>query len=186
MTFVTRAYRRGSTGVPSRPEQLSGRATGCACCCTRTRSASTVANRLRLTVSRRCARPKPQGGSVTVERGQLFGRTSRRQLDSGGRSRTVRERPADLLSQVTGPFSVHVPGEGFEPPKLSRLIYSQLPLATRATWLGFTDPWGASVGRTIHNPWGRSPTGIRTGSLRGLADRCAEVQDSWRTRRLTW
>lgn len=37
--------------------------------------------------------------------------------------------PEYLLSE----FLSHVAGEGFEPPKLSHLIYSQVPLSTRAT-----------------------------------------------------
>jgi hypothetical protein len=79
-----------------------------------------------------------------------------------------------------------VPGEGFEPPKLSRLIYSQLPLATRATWLGFADPWWRPWAELyITRGGGLQPVSLRVASA-GLADRCAEVQDSWRTRRSTW
>src|SRR5687767_4986813 len=42
--------------------------------------------------------------------------------------------------QVRGPLRNTVAGEGFEPSKLSRRIYSPLPLAARATCLSFHPP----------------------------------------------
>ena len=44
-----------------------------------------------------------------------------------------RKRPLTRVSAGQGPFSQRVAGEGFEPSKLSRRIYSPLPLAARAT-----------------------------------------------------
>src|SRR3954452_1820738 len=104
--------------------------------------------------------------------------------DTARHSRTQRST-RDLLMLVTGLIALVVPGEGFEPPKLSRLIYSQLPLATRATWLGFADPWWRPWAELyITHGVGLQPVSQRVASV-GLADRCAEVQDSWRTRRST-
>src|SRR6478735_7091967 len=50
-------------------------------------------------------------------------------------ARGAKQRPPDLaFPQVRGPLAL-VAGEGFEPSKLSRWIYSPLPLAARATCL---------------------------------------------------
>ena len=46
------------------------------------------------------------------------------------------EGPLTAFPQVRGPLTHSVAGEGFEPSKLSRWIYSPLPLAARATCLG--------------------------------------------------
>src|SRR5665648_49411 len=59
------------------------------------------------------------------------------------------KRPLAGVSAGQGPFEHVVAGEGFEPSKLSRWIYSPLPLAARATCLGVdgriaTQPRGSS------------------------------------------
>src|SRR5664280_3332741 len=71
--------------------------------------------------------------------------------------------PLTRVSAGQGPFQHMVAGEGFEPSKLSRWIYSPLPLAARATCLGAdgriaTQPRGSSNrgasyhDRQRHNP----------------------------------
>lgn len=65
-------------------------------------------------------------------------------------ARRESERPPDTtFPQVRGPF-VMVAGEGFEPSKLSRRIYSPLPLAARTTCLG------------AHGRIARTPTATKT------------------------
>ena len=46
------------------------------------------------------------------------------------------KRPLTGIRAGQGPFTHVVAGQGFEPWKLSRRIYSPLPLATRATCRG--------------------------------------------------
>ena len=61
------------------------------------------------------------------------------QSSTAGRSRTrsdKRQRPLISISAGQGPHLHLVAGEGFEPSKLSRRIYSPLPLAARATRQG--------------------------------------------------
>src|SRR5665647_3986790 len=69
----------------------------------------------------------------------------------------IRRGPPTTFPQVKGPLAHVVAGEGFEPSKLSRWIYSPLPLAARATCLGAdgtiaTQPRCASnrAGQTVH------------------------------------
>ena len=61
-------------------------------------------------------------------------------------------RPPTGVSAGQGPFEHVVAGEGFEPSKLSRWIYSPLPLAARATCLG-------ADGRIATQPRGPSNRG---------------------------
>ena len=62
------------------------------------------------------------------------------------------KRPPTGVSAGQGPFQHVVAGEGFEPSKLSRWIYSPLPLAARATCLG-------ADGRIATGPRGSSNRG---------------------------
>src|SRR5688500_14941086 len=61
---------------------------------------------------------------------------SRSELDGVGHER---ERTLTVFVLVGGRLGVVVAGPGFEPGKLSRRIYSPLPLAARATCRGA--PW---------------------------------------------
>ena len=80
----------------------------------------------------------------------------------GTPTRYSRRAPTGV-SAGQGPFQHVVAGEGFEPSKLSRWIYSPLPLAARATCLGAdgriaTEPRVRPIGRAAATqPTARQP-----------------------------
>jgi hypothetical protein len=119
-----------SSGSPrgwSRPESPPGRATAWPSCSANTPSSSTTAKRT----------PAPGWSAYPAYRNQGRNRAQptvghRTRLDTVGQQANS---PVTCSYRSPGLFVLYVAGEGFEPPKLSRLIYSQLPLATRAARL---------------------------------------------------
>lgn len=77
-----------------------------------------------------------QPGRTLTELCRAFAATSEIQRFRMGLSGTDEEGPSLRSRLVRGLVLLVVAGEGFEPSKLSRRIYSPLPLAARATRLG--------------------------------------------------
>ena len=108
------------------------------------------------------AQPRSRANRA-IQLHRAFATNSRRSPDRGGRSRTGKRSPKPAFSLVRGSSEHVVAGEGFEPSKLSRWIYSPLPLAARATCLGA----GGTIATQLRcaSNRGRHPTTNHTASI---------------------
>jgi hypothetical protein len=93
-------------------------------------------------------------------------RSAHNRSSTAGPSRTQaaqRQRPLISISAGQGPYLHLVAGRGFEPLKLSRRIYSPLPLAARATRQGTPPRRNAAAEARIAAPPGTGATGYGQG-----------------------
>ena len=106
-------------------------------------------------------------------------------------SGSMNKQAPDQTSPGQGLFCLHVAGEGFEPSKLTRRIYSPLPLAARATrqlrvprLRSGSAPWGD--GTTIADGGGCFATrfcgGGRVGPVGGVICAIFGLVGGWRVR----